>query len=105
MFEPDQAVRFVDPLTNGQEIGTFQEVAVNEPIEVESPACGGTRLADTAWIRREDGIATQVVYAYIKPSSLCRSGVRTDGRGVNYQPHSRRAIPAGSDRRRYGGVT
>ncbi len=68
MFNTGDRILFADPLQDGaMTAGTFLEIAPNEPVEVPSPTGDGMgRLADTAWVRRDDGTTAQVVYEYIR---------------------------------------
>lgn len=69
MFSQGDRVQFPDPLDNDVLAeGTFLEIAVNQPVEVPSSTGGMPRLADTAWVRREDGTTAQVVYERIRPA-------------------------------------
>lgn len=69
MFTSGDRIRFPDPLNDDvMTEGTFLEVAVNEPVEVPSASGGMPRLADTAWVRREDGTTARVVYDRIRPA-------------------------------------
>lgn len=70
VFNVGDPIRFPDPLNDDTMTpGTFLEVAVNEPAEVESRSRGvPPRLADTAWVRREDGTTARIVYERIRPA-------------------------------------
>lgn len=67
MFNNGDRVLFPDPLDNdAMTEGMFLEIAVNEPVEVPSPVGGMGRLADTAWVSRDDGTTARVVYEHIR---------------------------------------
>jgi hypothetical protein len=70
MFETGDRIRFPDPLANdAMTDGTFLEIAVGEPVEVSSAIGSGPgRLADTAWVSRDDGTTARVVYERIRPA-------------------------------------
>jgi uncharacterized protein len=69
-FRAGDRVRFPDPLRNEQmTTGTFVAVAVGEPLEVPSRVGGvPPRLAESAWVRREDGTAERVIHGWIRPA-------------------------------------
>jgi hypothetical protein len=66
-FHKGQRIRFPDPLEDGALTeGRFLEVAVGQPVEVPAPG-GGTRMADTAWVARDDSTTARVRCDAIRP--------------------------------------
>ena len=61
-FQNGDPIQFRDPLGEGALVnGTFIEIDVGNPVEVPLPG-GGTRMADVAWVSREDRTTARVPF-------------------------------------------